>query len=98
MFEALSVSWVGFVTGVVADLDRLGAACRARGIIFVVDGIQGVGAIPLDVGRTPVDLLACGAQKWLHGPWGSGLTYVAPAVMDRLGRAAGELDGRPRLR
>jgi selenocysteine lyase/cysteine desulfurase len=82
--RVLSLSWVGFSTGVVADLDRLGAACRARGIVFVVDAIQGLGALTLEVGRTPVDLLACGAQKWLLAPWGTGFTYVAPALLDRI--------------
>jgi selenocysteine lyase/cysteine desulfurase len=82
--RVLSVSWVGFSTGVVADLDRLGAACRARDIVFVVDGIQGLGALTLDVSRTPIDLMACGAQKWLLGPWGAGFTYVAPSLRDRI--------------
>jgi selenocysteine lyase/cysteine desulfurase len=82
--RVLSLSWVGFVTGVVSDLARLGDACRARGVWFVVDAIQGVGALPLDLRRTPVDLLACGAQKWLLGPWGTGFTYVSPALMDRI--------------
>ena len=74
--KVLSVSWVGFATGVVADLERLGAACRARGIRFVVDAIQGLGALTLDVRSTHIDILACGAQKWLLSPWGSGFTWV----------------------
>ncbi|MEO8564521.1 MAG: aminotransferase class V-fold PLP-dependent enzyme [bacterium] len=82
--RVLSLSWVGFATGFTADLERLGAECRARGIWFVVDGIQGVGAIPLDVKRVGIDLLACGAQKWLLSPWGSGFTYVKPSLLDRL--------------
>jgi selenocysteine lyase/cysteine desulfurase len=79
--RALSVSWVGFSNGAVADLDRLSAACRSRGVYFIVDGIQGLGAFMLDVERTPVDIFACGAQKWLLGPWGSGFTYVRREVM-----------------
>jgi cysteine desulfurase / selenocysteine lyase len=74
--RVLALSWVGFATGVVVDLEAMGAACRARGIRFVVDGIQGVGALTLDVHRAQIDLLACGAQKWLLSPWGTGFTYV----------------------
>lgn len=74
--RVLSLSWVGFATGVVADLERLGAACRARGVRFVVDAIQGLGALTLDVRRANIDILACGAQKWLLSPWGSGFTWV----------------------
>src|SRR5262245_32527234 len=36
----LSVSWVSFETGLKLDLKRLGAACKERGIYFVVDAIQ----------------------------------------------------------
>jgi selenocysteine lyase/cysteine desulfurase len=82
--RALSVSWVGFSNGAVADLDRLGAACRSRGIYFIVDGIQGLGAFTLDLQRTSVDIFACGAQKWLLGPWGSGFTYVRREVMAKI--------------
>jgi selenocysteine lyase/cysteine desulfurase len=86
--RVLALSWVGFATGVVADLDRFAAACDARGTWLVVDGIQGVGVLPLDVRRTRVAMLACGAQKWLLSPWGSGFTYVRPDVV-------GVLDPQP---
>ena len=82
--RVLALSWVGFATGFVADLDRIGAACRARGVWLVADGIQGVGVLPLDVRRTPIDLLACGGQKWLLAPWGSGFTYVRPAILEAI--------------
>ena len=74
--RVLAVSWVGFATGVVADVERLGAECRARGVYFVVDAIQGLGALTVDLSRCHVDVFACGAQKWLLSPWGTGFTYV----------------------
>jgi selenocysteine lyase/cysteine desulfurase len=82
--RVLALSWVGFSTGVVADLEAFGSACRARGIRFVVDAIQGLGPLTLDVGRTPIDLLACGGQKWLLSPWGSGFTYVSRSLVREL--------------
>jgi cysteine desulfurase/selenocysteine lyase len=74
--RVLTLSWVSFETGMRLDLARLGAACRERGITFVVDAIQGVGAAPIDVHACHVDILACGAQKWLLGPWGTGFLFV----------------------
>ncbi len=74
--RVLAVSFVQFANGYRADLARLGAACRANGTFLVVDGIQGVGNSTLDVRETPVDILACGGQKWLLSPWGSGFVYV----------------------
>lgn len=82
--RVLSVSWVGFSSGAVADLDRLGTACRSRGILLVVDGIQGLGALTIDVMRTPIDMFACGGQKWLLSPWGTGFTYVRRDVLPLL--------------
>jgi len=74
--RVLAISFVQFSNGYRADLARLGAACRANGTFLVVDAIQGVGNSVLDVRDTPVDVLACGGQKWLLSPWGSGFLYV----------------------
>jgi cysteine desulfurase/selenocysteine lyase len=82
--RVLSLSWVGFATGFVADLQRLSEACRARDVWLVVDAMQGAGVLPLDVARTHVDLIACGGQKWLLSPWGSGFTYVHPDMLNVL--------------
>ncbi len=82
--KVLATSWVSFATGYRVDLARIGAACRERGIYFVVDAIQGLGALTLDLARTPVDILACGAQKWLLSPWGTGFVYVRPELVQRL--------------
>jgi cysteine desulfurase/selenocysteine lyase len=74
--RALAVSHVQFHNGYCVDLARLGAAARASETWLVVDSIQALGRIPFDVRATPVDLLACGGQKWLLSPWGSGFCYV----------------------
>lgn len=72
----LAISWVSFVSGDRADLAAIGTMCRDRKIWFVVDAIQGVGTTLLDVHACHVDVLSCGAQKWLLSPWGSGFCYV----------------------
>lgn len=82
--KLLSVSWVGFATGYAVDLGRLGRLCAERDVFFVVDAIQGLGALPVDVHACHVDVFACGAQKWLLGPWGSGFVYVAPDLIPAL--------------
>ncbi|MBL0937431.1 MAG: aminotransferase class V-fold PLP-dependent enzyme [Gemmatimonadaceae bacterium] len=73
---AVVVSWVQFATGFVADLERIGNACRAKGVFFIVDGIQGCGVRPIDVHALPIDMFASGAQKWQLSPWGTGFVYV----------------------
>ncbi|GAB1342421.1 aminotransferase class V-fold PLP-dependent enzyme [Gemmatimonas sp.] len=73
---AVVVSWTQFASGFVADLERIGTACRARGAFFIVDGIQACGVRPIDLHALPVDVFASGAQKWQLGPWGTGFVYV----------------------
>jgi cysteine desulfurase / selenocysteine lyase len=82
--KIVAVSWVSFCSGALIDLDAVGTACRERGIYFVVDAIQGLGALPLDLSKTPVDILSCGAQKWLQSPWGSAFTYVRRELITQL--------------
>ncbi|HEX2217996.1 MAG TPA: aminotransferase class V-fold PLP-dependent enzyme [Gemmatimonadales bacterium] len=82
--RVLAVSLVQFSSGYLVDLPRLSDAARAAGVFLVVDAIQGVGHVPLDLSRTPVDLLACGGQKWLLSPWGSGFIYVRRELIPSL--------------
>src|SRR3954447_5620949 len=82
--RVLAVSLVQFSNGYMVDLGRLSEATRASGSYLVVDAIQGVGQIPLDLRKTPVDVLSCGAQKWLLSPWGSGFVYVRRELIREL--------------
>ena len=82
--RGVAISWVSFWSGFRFDLDAIGAACRRRGAWLFVDAIQGVGVEPLDVAATAIDVLACGAQKWLLSPWGTGFTYVRPDLIGSL--------------
>lgn len=82
--RVVSVSWVQYASGARADLAALGSLCRERGVYFVVDAIQGLGPLTIDLSRTPVDIFASGAQKWLLGPWGAGFVYVRKELVPQL--------------
>lgn len=82
--RALAISHVQFHNGYAADLDRLSDAARGSGTWLVVDAIQALGHLPFDVRKTPVDILACGGQKWLLSPWGSGFVYVRRELVPEL--------------
>jgi selenocysteine lyase/cysteine desulfurase len=82
--RVLAVSFVQFSNGYRVDLKKLSAATREHDTYLVVDGIQGVGNSVLDVRDTPVDVLACGGQKWLLSPWGSGFVYVRKELIPTL--------------
>jgi selenocysteine lyase/cysteine desulfurase len=82
--RALAVSLVQFSNGYQVDLAALSAATRKTGAWLIVDAIQGIGQLPLDLGRIEVDALACGGQKWLLSPWGSGFVYVRRPLISQL--------------
>jgi len=82
--RAIALSTVQFASGFRNDLVAVGKLCKERGIFFVVDGIQSLGALPLDVREANIDMLACGSQKWLMGPMGSGFLYVRQGLLDQL--------------
>jgi selenocysteine lyase/cysteine desulfurase len=74
--RVVSVSSVEFATGVATDLEAIGALCRERGVLLCVDGIQSVGAFPIDVKRAHIDFLAADSHKWQLGLPGIGIAYV----------------------
>lgn len=78
----LAASWVRFQDGLRLDLERLGAACRARGAALVVDGIQGAGTLVPDLRH--VDAFATGGHKGLCAPQGLGLLWTAPSFRARI--------------
>lgn len=80
----LVLSSVDFATGFAADLPAFGAFCRDHGLLLAVDAIQSLGVLPLDVGRSGIHALACGAHKWLCGPQGIGLLYLDRELQTRL--------------
>jgi selenocysteine lyase/cysteine desulfurase len=82
--RCLAVSLTQFSTGYTVDIDRFSKVTRANGQYLVLDAIQGIGQLPFDVRATPVDILACGAQKWLLSPWGSGFLYVQRDLIGQL--------------
>lgn len=75
--KILSISFVQFFNGFKNDLKTIGKICEEKDIFFVVDGIQGVGAVDLDVKECKIDLLSCGGQKWLLSSLGTGFFYLS---------------------
>jgi selenocysteine lyase/cysteine desulfurase len=82
--RVVTVSSVEFLTGFQTDLAAIGRWCKERDIIFVVDGIQSVGAAPMDVQACQIDFLASGAVKWLMGPMGIGFIYCRQELLEQL--------------
>lgn len=82
--RVVAASSVEFLTGFRNDLQSIGELCKTRGIYFVVDGIQSLGAIPLDVAKCHIDLLSCGGPKWLMGPCGQGFLFCRRELIEEM--------------
>lgn len=80
----VSLSFVNWCSGFRNDLDSIAALCRGAGVPLVVDGAQGVGALPLYPAATGISALACPAWKWLWGPSGLAFLYMEPTFMERI--------------
>jgi selenocysteine lyase/cysteine desulfurase len=95
--RVISTSWIQFSSGFRLDLLALGDACRKRGIFLVIDGMQGVGALDIDVGSLPIDALVTQSYKWLLGPQGVGWLYMSERLSAATGlTAAGVRTREPR--
>ena len=80
----LSVSAVQWNDGFKLDLACLGEACGQKDVLFFVDAIQQLGALPLDVEACGIDFLAADAHKWLLAPEGIAVFYCAEKARPQL--------------
>ena len=82
--RVLALSWVQFFNGYKNDLEELSAICKQHDMYFVVDGIQGMGAEPVDVRKLDIDVFSSGCQKWMLAPQGCGFFYLSDKVRDTI--------------
>ncbi len=77
-------TWAHSFSGVVIDIEDLGAVCRENDVLFLVNGSQAIGARPIDVSKTPIDALISVGFKWLCGPYGTGFVWIRPELLQTL--------------
>jgi selenocysteine lyase/cysteine desulfurase len=75
----VACSHIGWMSGSLAPRELADVE-----VPVVLDGAQGVGAVPVDVEALGCDAYAGAGQKWLCGPDGSGMLYVSPALRERV--------------
>lgn len=82
--RCVTISHVEFASGFRNDIAAIGDLCRERGLWFVVDAIQSVGAIDVDVRACNVDILAADGHKWLLAPEGAAIFFCAKEKQEAL--------------
>jgi cysteine desulfurase / selenocysteine lyase len=82
--RVVSLSSVAFHNGFAPDLVRIGQICADAGVLFCVDAIQSLGALPLDVREARISFLAADGHKWLLAPEGTAIFFVAAGAREEL--------------
>lgn len=76
------MSGIHWADGTKFDLQKIGQRCREVNALFVVDGTQSVGALPIDVTACHIDALVCAGYKWLLAPYSIGFAYFSEYFND----------------
>ena len=79
----VTLSHVEYASGQRHDLSTVGAFCRQHNILFCVDAIQSLGALPVDVRAMNIDYLSADGHKWLLGPEGAGVFYCRKELLEQ---------------
>jgi selenocysteine lyase/cysteine desulfurase len=82
--RAVAVSWVAYGNGYRTDIAALAEACRVRGIISVVDGIQAVGVLNTPLAELGADIVIAGGHKALLSHVGIGLIYCREDAIPKI--------------
>jgi selenocysteine lyase/cysteine desulfurase len=78
------ISSVHWTDGTLFDLAAIRKRTREVGALFVIDGTQSVGALPLDVAQIQPDALICGSYKCMMGPYSLGFAYLGEYFLNGL--------------
>lgn len=65
--------------GTIQPIEKIGAICKEKGILFHTDAAQSFGKVPIDVNKMNVDLLTASSHK-MYGPKGVALLFVKKGV------------------
>ena len=71
----VSIMWANNESGVIFPIEEISQTVKERNIVFHTDAVQAAGKIPINVGRTGVDMLSLSGHK-IHASKGIGVLYV----------------------
>ena len=80
----ISISSVECNSGFRCALNRIGAFCKEKDILFCVDAIQSLGILTIDVKRDHIDFLSADGHKWMLSVEGLGGFYISREVLEKV--------------
>ena len=82
--SVVCLSHVEFGSGQRYDIKTFADTCHQYGALLIVDATQSAGAVPINAPESGADAIICGGYKWLCGPFGVSVMYVAPDLQSSL--------------
>jgi len=80
----VSLSLVQFSNGFRAPVEEISKIVHEEDALFLIDGIQGLGVMPVDAKKMGFDAITAGAYKWMMGPFNSGFLWVKEDLIPKL--------------
>ncbi|WP_108879819.1 aminotransferase class V-fold PLP-dependent enzyme [Anderseniella sp. Alg231-50] len=74
---AVFTPYISSVAGLRYPVEAIGALPRPENTLVIVDGAQALGQTPIDVSQMGCDVLVATCRKWLRGPRGTAVLWIA---------------------
>lgn len=88
--DYLALSHCQYLTGYLADLESIGALCKANDCRLIVDATQSFGAISINVQKCNISVLGASCYKWALAGFGNGFLYINEQVLaENIPKSAG---------
>ena len=82
--RVVCVSLVNFAHGTRADVEAIAEICRGRGVWFVVDAVQALGALSVDASGLGADVVVAHGYKFLLSGFGLGIACCSDRALAEL--------------
>ena len=83
--KLIAVTHVSNVFGIQLPIGQIGALCKEKNILFMVDAAQSAGVFPIHMESMHIDYLCMPGHKGLYGPMGTGILILrAKEMLDTL--------------
>lgn len=82
--RVVAISAVSFAPGFTFPVAELGAECRRRGVLLLVDAAQAIGIADIDVRKWNADAVVASAQKGLMALYGLGFLFIRREIAETL--------------
>jgi len=81
--DLVAISHVQWLSGFKMDLEKLAAVCRKYDVILLIDGTQSLGAMPIRMAGSGIDVFIASNYKWMNAGFGTGIMYLTETFLKK---------------